>query len=195
MSEQETGTAPPPSAPRQPSSWGSRLLIGVLVALGLSALVVAGVQEAKDARLLAPGEAAPGLKAERYGGGEVDLAKLKGQVVMVDFWATWCPPCVEELPTLVKLAGEYRDRGLVFVAANHIESDSKEDVAAFVHRLPPLPPNVHVAFVDSATLDRFNVHNLPTLFFVDRDGKVGQGNVGFASEAVLRQRIEQALAR
>ncbi len=82
---------------------GRWLLIGLLV-LGVPLMIYQGVREAEQAKAVEPGKPAPELEAERLGGGSLKLSDFKGKVVMLDFWATWCPPCVEEMPTLVKLA-------------------------------------------------------------------------------------------
>ena len=186
---------PEGAAPRK-KGWGGRLLIAALVGLGFLALLYQGVQEARQARPVDEGQPAPGLRAERHGGGSLALEDLKGKVVMLDFWATWCPPCVEELPTLVKLAGEYQSRGLILVAADKLESDSRESVAAFLaQRVPPLPPNAAFVFADDPTLERFRVRVLPTLYFIDRQGRISASYTGYSSEDELRTRIEQALAR
>ena len=62
--------------------------------------------------------AAPQLRLKSLDGGEYDLSTVKGRVVVVNFWATWCPPCIEELPTMQKLWKQTRDQGLDVLAVN-----------------------------------------------------------------------------
>ena len=193
------GTEPSPSAPPE-GGRGLRLLMrgGVILLLVLGALAVfyEGAQEAKRAAPADLGKPAPALKAERFGGGTVNLADFKGKVVLVDFWATWCPPCTQELPALVRLAKELEPQGVVLIAADRLASDSKVEVGLFLdRRLPrPLPPNAHVAFVGDEALEQYKVQALPTLYVVDREGRLADAMVGFSSEAEVRRRVEKALA-
>lgn len=150
-----------------------------------------GIREAGPPPL--SGLTAPPFSLERYSGGSLSLEELRGRVVMLDFWATWCPPCVAEMPHLVKLAREYEASGLVFVAANRDDAESaRTDVNAFIAKIAPeLAANV--VFADDATAARYDVRSLPTLFLIDRGGKIVDAYSGFASESSLRKRIERAL--
>ncbi|MBN1210041.1 MAG: TlpA family protein disulfide reductase [Myxococcaceae bacterium] len=149
--------------------------------------------EARRAKLIPDGVPSPSFQMERYGGGTLALDELRGSVVMLDFWATWCPPCQEEMPSLVKLAKEYESKGLVFVAASRDDDDVKYEVVdRFVkRRLPELAPYVVYASDDVARA--FRVEALPTLYFLNREGKVSDAVRGMMSEPALRRRIESAL--
>ncbi|HZH04648.1 MAG TPA: TlpA disulfide reductase family protein, partial [Myxococcaceae bacterium] len=94
--------------------WGLALFSAALAV----AMVVQLTAETRRSQLLERGSAAPPFSAARHGGGALSSDVLRGRVVMLDFWATWCPPCVEEMPSLLKLAREYEGRGLTLVAAN-----------------------------------------------------------------------------
>jgi thiol-disulfide isomerase/thioredoxin len=169
-------------------------VLGLLAALGLAGVVTLGVLEAQRARLVPDGTSAPELELPRHEGGTaLKLADLRGQVVMLDFWATWCPPCREEMPALVKLAREYESQGLVFVAASRDDGPKASRlVEAFLKRnLPDLRPYVVYASDDVARA--FQVSALPTLYFLDREGKVIDAQRGALSEDALRRRIERAL--
>ncbi|WNG41962.1 TlpA family protein disulfide reductase [Archangium minus] len=152
-----------------------------------------GVQEALRQRLAADGMAAPSVKMEKYEGGTLSLADLKGKVVMLDFWATWCPPCQAEMPSLIKLAKEYEGKGLVFVAASR---DEMPDAPLFVQefvvsRMPDLGP--YVVYAPDEVAAVFQVTALPTLYFLDREGRVVDAQRGMLTEDALRRRIERAL--
>lgn len=167
----------------------ARLIAAVLLVGGL----YLGILEAQRGDFLAEGSDAPAFALERYAGGAVSLEGLKGKVVMLDFWATWCAPCMKEMPSLVRLAREYEGRGIAFVAANR---DDPEEARAVVDdyvrgRLPDVGP--FVAFADDATAVSYRVRSLPTLYFLGRDGKVLFADSGVASEATLRRWIERAL--
>jgi thiol-disulfide isomerase/thioredoxin len=188
VTQEPIGAPPPP-----PKARTMKVLLGLLAALGLSGVVYLGVMEAQRARLVPDGTTAPSMELPRHGGGTLKLEELKGQVVMLDFWATWCPPCREEMPALVKLAKEYEPQGLVFVAASRDDGPrASRLVDAFVKRhLPDLQPYVVYASDDVARA--FQVTALPTLYFLDRDGKVMDAQRGALSEDALRRRIERAL--
>jgi len=168
-----------------------------LWALGVLALA-AGIYEAVDAakrsRLLPNGSPAPEFALQRYQGGQLQLGELKGQAVMLDFWATWCPPCVAEMPSLHQLAKEYESKGLRFVAANVDDpSNARAAVAAFVaQREPGLDP--YVVFADGMVQARYKIEVYPTLYLIDRQGRVVDAMVGQQPEFIVRHRLEKALA-
>ncbi|MFZ5472094.1 MAG: TlpA family protein disulfide reductase [Myxococcota bacterium] len=175
------------------SGWLGQAFTVLLVVGLLLGAIYQGVQEAKEKRLLSTGELAPDFGLRRPDGSQVTLSSLRGQVVMLDFWATWCPPCVREMPYLTRLAKEYEARGLAFVAANNDEPDEAEGaVEAFVSsRAPEL--RRYVAFSDEVTSQRYRVRTLPTVYVIDRQGRVAKAHAGLASETMLRRWIEEAL--
>lgn len=187
--------AAPPSPPptRRGGERASKALLVITAVSGLAGLVYLGVTEAQRAKLVPDGASSPALQMPRYGGGTLALTELHGKVVMLDFWATWCPPCQEEMPSLVKLAKEYEGQGLAFVAASRDDDDVKEYVVdRFVKsRLPELAP--YVVYANDDVARAFKVEALPTLYFLDREGKVIDAVRGMMSEPALRRRIERAL--
>jgi len=78
------------------------------------------------------GFAAPDFTLELLGGGQVTLSELRGKAVVVNLWASWCPPCRAEMPALQSFYEENRARGLEVVAVNTTFQDSKSEAAAFV---------------------------------------------------------------
>jgi len=191
MTPPPEGPPPPPSQHR--GEFASKVLLGLTAVFGLAGLLYLGVMEAQRGKLVPDGAAPPSFQMERYGGGKLALSDLRGKVVMLDFWATWCPPCQEEMPSLVKLAKEYESQGLVFVAASRDDDDVKEEVVTqFVNRfLPELAP--YVVYANDEVAMAFKVEALPTLYFLDRDGKVTDAVRGMMSEPAIRRRIENAL--
>jgi thiol-disulfide isomerase/thioredoxin len=187
MSEQAMGAGQ--QNPARVGRWGF-VFFGALL---LAAIAYLGVREARHKTLIPKGTVAPSFKLARYGGGTLGLDELRGKVVMLEFWATWCPPCVAELPALTKLAKEFEPRGLVLVAANRDDAPTaKVDVETFVaQRAPALASNI--VFADDATALSYRVESIPTFFFIDREGKIIDSYSGYASESSLRSRIERAL--
>ena len=186
---------PPVSPPpvRSKGEGASKVLLILTAVFGLAGVVYLGVMEAQRTTLVPDGAAPPSFVMERYGGGKLALSDLRGKVVMLDFWATWCPPCQEEMPSLVKLAKEYEGQGLAFVAASRDDDDVKEElVRQFLGRnLPELEP--YVVFANDEVAMAFRVEALPTLYFLDREGKVIDAVRGMMSESAIRRRIENAL--
>lgn len=138
------------------------------------------------------GEEAPDLELPLLDGSVSRLAELRGQVVVLDFWATWCPPCVESLPTLGRLSREFADRGLVTLAVNRDEGPNREQkVRAFLKGtgLTDLP----VALDDGHAAGAMKVRALPTLVVLDREGKVAASHVGAMEEEALRSLFTRAL--
>jgi thiol-disulfide isomerase/thioredoxin len=163
--------------------------------LGMAGLSYLGVQEALRARLASDGMTAPSIPMRTYDGKKLSLEDLRGKVVMLDFWATWCPPCLVEMPSLLKLAKEFEGKGLVFVAASR---DEMPDAPLFVEefvasRMPDL--GRYVVYAPDEMAAAFQVTALPTLYFLNREGRVVDAQRGALSEAALRQRIEMALER
>ena len=178
---------------------GKLLLIVAVVSLvvalaGLLGWRMAAKEEGKGlAAAAAAGERplAPDFELEQLNGdGGLALSSLRGQVVVLNFWASWCPPCREEAPVLQDGWERYRERGVVFlgVDANDLSSDARE----FIEEHGITYPNVHDG--RGATLGRFGIPALPETMFIDRDGRVAAYVAGPVDAAALELSIEKALA-
>jgi cytochrome c biogenesis protein CcmG/thiol:disulfide interchange protein DsbE len=110
----------------------------------------------------------PALELNAIDGTRVTLAKLRGKVVLIDFWATWCGPCREEIPRLVELQRSRASRGLQLLGI------SMDDDSATVQRFySELHMNYPVVMGDVALAERFGgVLGLPVKFLIDRDGRM-----------------------
>ncbi|MBX5482042.1 MAG: TlpA family protein disulfide reductase [Myxococcaceae bacterium] len=179
-----------------PDGMASKVIIALAVILGGAAVIALAVMEARSQHVAVNGAISRNFVLDKFGGGTISLAeaRAKGKVVMVDFWATWCGPCVEELPSLVKLAKEYESKGVVFVAANHDgDPDAKVAVALFLEKMPDLAR--YTGFADDEMARAFDVQALPSLYFLGQDGTVLEAHRGALSERQLRSRIEDVLSR
>jgi peroxiredoxin len=117
---------------------------------------------------VSPGAPAPAFTLAARDGGKLSLADLKGQVVMINFWATWCGPCRQEMPLLAQLHDKYEPLGFTMVGVN-VEPDS----AAAVDWLKGVPVSFPILFdTDSAVAGRFGVEGMPSSVLVDRNGQV-----------------------
>ncbi len=148
-----------------------------------------GSQEAT----LEKGSAAPSLAWDRLDGSRGELTQHAGQVVLINFWTTWCPPCREEMPALVAVARRFGERGVVFVAANLDDAaEQKEAVARYTQPLPELA--AHTALVPPQAALDFQVDVFPTTYVLDRQGAVAWAHVGAVTEAQLAEVLEDVLA-
>jgi peroxiredoxin len=117
---------------------------------------------------VSPGAPAPAFTLAARDGGRLSLADLKGQVVMINFWATWCGPCRQEMPLLAQLHDKYEPLGFTMIGVN-VEPDS----AAAVDWLKGVPVSFPILFdTDSAVAGRFGVEGMPSTVLVDRNGQV-----------------------
>ncbi len=118
-----------------------------------------------------------------------NLADHRGRVVLVNFWATWCPPCRMETPELVSLQSDYKSRGLDIAGINM--DDDPAVVRPFVERYninyPVLLPRQRFSLGD-------HIDALPTSILLDREGRVARQYVGMISEAAVRGDIDKLLA-
>ena len=173
-------------------SRGFTLRFDAVVVIVVVAAALLGWWDTSEAGMLETGSPAPDFTLQRRGGGTVALKDLAGKVVVLDFWATWCPPCVEEMPWLVRLAEQHQADGVVFVAASQDEPDEREKVVAdFIQkRVPGLAP--FVAWSDPAVTRAYGVQALPTLYVIGRDGKVLRRTRGLADESLVKGWVEEA---
>jgi thiol-disulfide isomerase/thioredoxin len=126
---------------------------------------------------------APDFKAQTLDGAKIDLAALRGKVVLLDFWATWCVPCKRDLPAVEKMHREFRQSGLAVLGIN--VGEEKAEVQKFLSTLRLTHPVVQV---DEASdlVTRLAVNAFPTTVLIDRKGNVAAYEVGVRGEAALR---------
>jgi thiol-disulfide isomerase/thioredoxin len=120
---------------------------------------------------------APGFQLSGRGGKAIDLGQFKGQVVMINFWATWCGPCRQEMPLLEDIYKKYKPMGFTMLAVN-VEPDSKA-AEAWLSKLSK-PVTFPVAFdTDSKVSKLYKVAGMPSTVFVDRKGNVRVMHKGY----------------
>ena len=138
----------------------------------------------------AGGETAPEFSIALMGGGSISSHELRGRVVMVDFWASWCPPCREEAPVLAQVYSEYRDRGVEFIGINLWDNAGDADV--FVRQQGHLYPNG----VDEGgkIAISYGVRGIPEKFFIDQEGRIIRKFTGPMTTDRLRMILESMLA-
>lgn len=135
---------------------------------------------------------APELTLTDLQGVSRSLADYRGQVVLVNLWATWCAPCKEEMPVLQAFYEDYRDRGFVVIAIN--DGDPAADVRAFVGDYElTFPVWLDPTYV--ATEEAFHTLNLPASFVIDREGTIQLAWVGRISSRMLEQHLAPLIMR
>lgn len=141
---------------------------------------------------VALGSSPPPLVATDLGGQPVELASLLGKVVVVDFWATWCEPCREELPELAAIQRELGDSGLVVIGVS--VDDERETIDRFLATMPVAITIVHDR--DDAIADAWGLPAMPTSYVIDRSGKLAHRQLGYrhGDAETLRKAVETALA-
>jgi peroxiredoxin len=155
----------------------------------------------QQTEILKAGAVAPDFPMLDLAGQEVRLSSFKGKVVILDFWATWCGPCIASMPHTQELAAKYKDQDVVVVA-----SGTSDKIAQFKKWIPanqPKYPDLHFFFDPnergSATFEHrasakfYGVRGIPTQFVIGRDGHVTAVIVGYGGNEDAR--TEAALAR
>ena len=138
------------------------------------------------------GFAAPDFTLKTPTGESYTLSKLRGQAVLVNLWATWCPPCRAEMPTIEAMYQEYKDQGLVVLAIDMTYQDDPFEVVPFTQDHNLTFPVLLEETGEVAEL--YQLRSLPSSFFINRDGIISEVVIGGPmSEALLRTRIEQIL--
>jgi thiol-disulfide isomerase/thioredoxin len=187
--------APSPDAAPAPGPRATVAGLGVL-AVALAGLAGNAAWSARHVEALRPmraGQAAPAFALPRFdGGGEVALADLRGQVVVLDFWATWCPPCLAMMPILDQLHREWAPRGVAFLGVNSDGGGiTLDELRAFMQRHPAPYPVV----VDDGTANAlYRVRSLPQLVVIGRDGTVRHTFLGLVGRDGVSAALREALA-
>ena len=139
----------------------------------------------------AEGAAAPPVRFDLLGGGTTTLADLKGRVVLVNFWATWCPPCRAEMPGIESAYEAKRDAGFAVVGVS-MDDKAPPQVAAWLREHGIAYP---VALATPAVAAAFGgVASLPTSFLIDRRGRVRYTIQGMFAGVALRAAVDRLLA-
>ena len=131
------------------------------------------------------GEAAPGFSLPDVSGRRRDLASYKGKVVLLDFWATWCPTCVEELPDLKTLHARLDGRGAALLSISLDEDPSAAAEFASAEGIP-----YPVLLADESVARDYRIFGLPAKFLLDGEGRVRRAYLG---ESDLREVEKDAM--
>lgn len=144
-----------------------------------------------SASAVGQGALAPEIGLQDRSGKLIKMSDLKGRVVIVDFWASWCAPCREELPVLEGLFKKYRDKGLVVVGVG--QDKDPQNLAKFLRASPLSFPIVHDARGEVA--GRYEPPKMPSSYVIDRKGLIRHLHAGFraSDKAALERELKQLL--
>jgi len=133
---------------------------------------------------------APNFVLKDLNGKKVSLSDFKGKVVIINFWATWCPPCRAEIPHFLDLYSAYRGKGLEVVGIN-LESFNISGVKEFVKKYQISYP---ILIGDNkVSSDYGGITSIPTNFIITQDGKIYRVYVGYEGKAVFEKDIQMLL--
>ncbi|UCD78226.1 MAG: redoxin domain-containing protein [Desulfobacterales bacterium] len=171
----------------------SVITIAALVIVGFLALLVWGMLNKEPITGLSGitmvNRPAPGFVLTTFEGTTISLADLRGKPVVINFWASWCPPCRVEAPLLERTWRAYKNRGLIFLGINI--QDRQEDALNYIREFDVTYPNGPDP-TGEITID-YGVSGLPVTFFVSRDGEVVRRWVGAVEKGVLINSIEEIM--
>ena len=135
---------------------------------------------------------APDFALKSVDGKIVKLSDYKGKIIIIDFWATWCPPCRRGIPDLVELQKEYK-KDLVVIGISLDAAKTIKDVPGFIKEYGI---NYPIVYGDQqVTIDYGGIRSIPTSFVIDQKGNVVDSNVGLVSKDTFVNKIKELLKK
>jgi cytochrome c biogenesis protein CcmG/thiol:disulfide interchange protein DsbE len=175
----------------RPRTWRGRTLwrwlaAGLLIAL--LALLAWGLQ-ARAGGPLQSGPA-PDFTLTTFQGETITLSDLRGQVVVINFWASWCPPCRDEAAYLEATWRKYKDRGVVFIGVDYV--DARPNALAYIEEFDITYPNG--PDTGEKIAGAYQIKGVPETFYVDKTGQLRGVHIGPLTPPILDNQIEVLLA-
>jgi cytochrome c biogenesis protein CcmG/thiol:disulfide interchange protein DsbE len=173
-----------------------QIFYSIILILGLAWIFISADRSGSSTagKIPAPqkGFLAPDFELKTLAGETTKLSDLRGQAVLINLWATWCPPCREEMPTLEKMYNEYKEQGLVILGVNMTYQDDPQAVLPFVQKYELTFP---ILLDETGRVgNAYQLKSLPSSYFIKRDGMINEVVLGGPmTEALLRTRIESIL--
>lgn len=162
------------------------LIIGIL-----AVAIVLGIQLSQQNQTQPTSGPAPDFYLELFDGSDFQLSDYRGQVVLVNFWGSWCGPCRVEAPELQALYSDYKDEGFTIIGVNWLES-SREKAEDFIEEFGITYPNGED--IGEIVANKYHIQGAPENFLIDKDGNVHQFVYGIVEYDNLSSTIETLLA-
>lgn len=165
----------------------------ILIA-GAAWIIVSGETSSTSSEISAPqvGFLAPDFTLNGMDGKPYTLSEFRGKAVLINLWATWCPPCRAEMPAIENIYQEFKDQGFIVLAINATNQDDVSAIRPFLNQYNVTLPILIDETGNVSTA--YKLQSLPSSYFIDRKGVVQEVIIGGPmSEALLRTRVEQIL--
>jgi peroxiredoxin len=164
-----------------------RTTVCISIAFGLWCATAEGAcpVDAKTANL--------NLKFNDLQGKSVSLSDFRGSVILLDFWATWCPPCRKEIPGFIELYNTYKSRGLVVIGVSMDDADDVADVKRYAAQIKMNYPILLGAGREDDIKPSFGELPLPTSFVIARDGRICARHDGLTAKEQVESEITALL--
>jgi peroxiredoxin len=174
------------------------LLVAGILAVAVIAVILwytgwqPGSRKASDGpapAAVGSGSTAPAFALPDVSGNSVSSSQFLGKPTVINFFATWCPPCREEIPGFVEVYDKYRGSGFEIVGIS-FDTDTKGDLPAFMmeNRI-----GYRILMGDMATARAYGVNPLPTTFFVGKDGRIMNVHVGYIDKETFEREVRKLL--
>ncbi len=137
------------------------------------------------------GKRAPEFTLSDLSGKNVSLSSFRGKVVVLDFWATWCPPCRQEIPNFINLQNKYGKKKFTFVGVS-VDQDGPSVVKSFAEKMGMNYPQLMAT--QQVVMNYGNIDGIPTTFVIDKKGVIRNMFVGFRPEQIFESEIQKLLA-
>ena len=167
------------------------LLLSVPITVSSESASTGSSTEDSDFAPIRVGSVAPDFsEKDLYGRNVIALHGYRGKVVMLNFWATWCPPCQEEIPALKTLQETYKDR-LVIIGASVFSTNAATELFYWEYKI-----NYPIIYGSYDLMGRYGkVASIPTTFLIDRDGRIAARVIGSRTEAEYDQMLKPLLSK
>jgi cytochrome c biogenesis protein CcmG/thiol:disulfide interchange protein DsbE len=159
--------------------------IGIILLVGLFAVFIWGIQERESIQL--SGGSAPAFELTTFDGERIALTDLRGQVVVVNFWASWCVECYKEAALLEEAYQDFKDQGVIFLGVDYL--DTEKEALEYMAKYGITYPSGQD--VGTKISRRYQITGVPETFFIDRNGEVAHVQIG----AIERPQLYQLLLR
>jgi cytochrome c biogenesis protein CcmG/thiol:disulfide interchange protein DsbE len=163
-------------------------IIPIILLLGLFGLLAWGLSKNQKGRLQEG--PAPEFSLTSFEGETIQLSDYRGQVVVLNFWASWCPPCREEAPYLEEFWRKYREKGVVFIGVDYV--DVEPEALAYIEEF-------NITYINGPDLrtaisQAYNIQGVPETFFINKNGEIGHVHVGPLIPTDLEREIDKLLS-